>query len=142
MAITRRQFLKRGGLVTAGSLLGPGLFGNALMRQAYAALETNGIPFVNTYPYKPDSPHASVGFDNRAASRQMVDYLIDLGHRDFAIMVGFQKDKSRIFCNCHGAYDLNGRNISGPPPRPLTPFKVNLASKGAGQPDAIVISKA
>jgi len=33
-----------------------------------------------------------VGFDNRAAARQIVDYLIDLGHRDFAIMVGFQKD--------------------------------------------------
>ena len=58
-------------------------------------------------------------------------------------VVGYQKDQSRIFCNCHGgAYDLNGRNISGPPPRPLTPFKVNLASKGAGQPAAIVISKA
>jgi cytochrome b6-f complex iron-sulfur subunit len=58
-------------------------------------------------------------------------------------VVGYQKDKSRLFCNCHGgAYDLNGRNISGPPPRPLTPYKVNLASKGSGQPEAIVISKA
>lgn len=58
-------------------------------------------------------------------------------------VVGFQKDKARMFCNCHGGtYDLNGRNIAGPPPRPLTPFKVNLASKGAGQPATIVISKA
>ncbi len=46
MAITRRQFLKRGGLVTAGSLLGPGLFGNGLMQQAYAALEANDRYFV------------------------------------------------------------------------------------------------
>ena len=30
MAITRRQFLKRTGLATAGTLLGPSLFGNAL----------------------------------------------------------------------------------------------------------------
>lgn len=30
-----------------------------------------------------------------------------------------------IWCSCHnGKYDLNGRNISGPPPNPLTPFKV------------------
>ncbi len=58
-------------------------------------------------------------------------------------IVGFQKDKTRIFCNCHGGqYDMNGRNVGGPPPRPLTPFKVNLASKGAGQPATIVISKA
>ena len=58
-------------------------------------------------------------------------------------IVGFQKDKTRIFCNCHGGqYDMNGRNVGGPPPRPLTPFKVNLASKGAGQPPTVVISKA
>jgi Rieske Fe-S protein len=32
-----------------------------------------------------------------------------------------------IWCACHnGKYDLNGRNISGPPPRPLTPLKVNI----------------
>ncbi len=46
MAITRRQFIKRGGLVTAGTLLGPQLFGNSLMRQAYAALEDNDRYFV------------------------------------------------------------------------------------------------
>lgn len=46
MAISRRQFLKRGGLVGAGTLLGPGLFGNGLLRQAYAALETNNRYFV------------------------------------------------------------------------------------------------
>jgi cytochrome b6-f complex iron-sulfur subunit len=58
-------------------------------------------------------------------------------------IVGYQKDKTRVFCNCHGGvYDLNGRNIGGPPPRPLTPYKVNLASKGAGQPPTVVISKA
>ena len=57
-------------------------------------------------------------------------------------IVGYQKDKSRIYCNCHGGtYDLNGRNVAGPPPRPLTPFKVNLVAKG-GQPSTIVISKA
>jgi Rieske Fe-S protein len=58
-------------------------------------------------------------------------------------IVGYQKDKTRIYCNCHGGvYDLNGRNVAGPPPRPLTPYKVNLATKGAGQPPAVVISKA
>jgi Rieske Fe-S protein len=32
-----------------------------------------------------------------------------------------------IWCACHnGRYDLNGLNISGPPPRPLTQFKVNV----------------
>lgn len=32
--------------------------------------------------------------------------------------VAFEGD--RIYCNCHGGtYDLEGRNIAGPPPRPL-----------------------
>lgn len=31
-----------------------------------------------------------------------------------------------LWCACHnGKYDLDGRNISGPPPRPLEPFPVN-----------------
>ena len=37
--------------------------------------------------------------------------------------VGFQGDK--IFCNCHGGtYNLDGKNISGPPPKPLTELGV------------------
>lgn len=36
MAITRRQFLRRTGAATAGALLGPGLFGNPLLRRALA----------------------------------------------------------------------------------------------------------
>ena len=57
-------------------------------------------------------------------------------------VVGYQKDRSRIWCNCHGgSYDLTGRNIGGPPPRPLTPYKVNLVAK-AGGASTIVVSKA
>jgi uncharacterized protein (DUF1501 family) len=41
MAITRRQLIKRGGLVTAGTLLGPRFFGQSWMRNAFAALEDN-----------------------------------------------------------------------------------------------------
>src|SRR5262249_9746168 len=33
-------------------------------------------------------------------------------------------DLQRVWCPCHnGQYDLNGRNISGPPPRPLELFE-------------------
>jgi Rieske Fe-S protein len=32
-----------------------------------------------------------------------------------------------IWCACHnGLYDLEGRNVSGPPPRPLEPFIVHV----------------
>lgn len=58
-------------------------------------------------------------------------------------IVEYQKDASRIFCNCHnGIYDLTGRNIGGPPPHPLDQYTVNLEARGAGQPMTIVVSRA
>jgi cytochrome b6-f complex iron-sulfur subunit len=41
--------------------------------------------------------------------------------------VQYRDDLQQIWCACHnGIYDENGRNISGPPPRPLEVFQVNL----------------
>ena len=58
-------------------------------------------------------------------------------------VVEFQKPESRIWCNCHaGQYDLTGRNVAGPPPRPLTPYKVDLVAGTGGNPGSVVVSKA
>jgi cytochrome b6-f complex iron-sulfur subunit len=39
--------------------------------------------------------------------------------------VQYRGDVRQIWCACHnGFYDLNGRNIAGPPPRPLENFEV------------------
>ena len=36
-------------------------------------------------------------------------------------------DEKIFFCPCHlGKYDENGKNIAGPPPRPLDQFKVTI----------------
>lgn len=44
-----------------------------------------------------------------------------------ACTVQYREDFEHIWCACHdGHYDLNGMNIKGPPPRPLTPYKVNI----------------
>jgi Rieske Fe-S protein len=41
--------------------------------------------------------------------------------------VQYRKDVQQVWCACHnGMYDLNGRNISGPPPRPLEKFQVHI----------------
>jgi len=52
--------------------------------------------------------------------------------------VQYRPDISHIWCACHnGHYDLNGKNVEGPPPRPLDTFVVNargnqiVVSKGA-----------
>ena len=46
--------------------------------------------------------------------------------------VEFQPAQNRIHCACHGGvYDPHtGKNVSGPPPRPLTPYKVLVAANG------------
>lgn len=42
-------------------------------------------------------------------------------------IVQFRKDYGQIYCACHnGRYDLNGRNVSGPPPAPLKRFGVTI----------------
>ena len=39
--------------------------------------------------------------------------------------VQYRHDLGIIWCACHnGQYDLTGRNIGGPPPRPLDPYRV------------------
>jgi Rieske Fe-S protein len=41
--------------------------------------------------------------------------------------VQYRDDLRQVWCACHnGRYDLNGRNISGPPPRPLEGFEVQV----------------
>ena len=41
--------------------------------------------------------------------------------------VQYRDDLRQVWCACHnGKYDLNGRNVSGPPPRPLEDFEVQV----------------
>ena len=52
--------------------------------------------------------------------------------------VQYRADLHEIWCPCHnGKYDLNGRNVSGPPPRPLTEFNVHIQGE-----DIVVVRNA
>lgn len=53
-----------------------------------------------------------------------------------ACTVQYRPDLHRIWCACHdGQYDINGRNVAGPPPRPLEAYDVNVKD------DDIVITR-
>ena len=107
------QELRQARLLVERGAEGLVLVGHSHSPDLYAALERHGIPSVNTYSYLPNSRHASIGFDNRAASRQMADYLLDLGHRDFALIVGYRKDNDRVKDRVDGALEaIAGRGIS------------------------------
>ncbi len=59
----------------------------------------------------------------RTAADQLVAYSAVCTHLDCTVQ--YRKDFGVIWCACHnGKYDLTGRNISGPPPRPLDEFRV------------------
>lgn len=58
-------------------------------------------------------------------------------------IVEYRSADRMIWCNCHnGGYDLTGRNVTGPPPRPLTPYVVHQIAGNAGQPATLVVAKA
>jgi Rieske Fe-S protein len=51
-------------------------------------------------------------------------------------IVQYRSDLSEIWCACHnGHFNLNGKNVAGPPPKPLEEYTVNVRS------DQIVVSK-
>ena len=51
-------------------------------------------------------------------------------------IVQYRPDIKHIWCACHnGHYSVDGKNISGPPPRPLEEYKVNMRGED------IVVSK-
>jgi Rieske Fe-S protein len=50
--------------------------------------------------------------------------------------VQYDPGERSIICACHGGqFDLNGKNIAGPPPKPLAAYSVNVRG------DEIVVSK-
>lgn len=56
--------------------------------------------------------------------------------------VRYRPTQEDIFCPCHdGIYDLNGKNVSGPPPRPLEEYKVTLRGE-LGKEEIVVSRKA
>jgi len=50
--------------------------------------------------------------------------------------VQYRSDVREVWCACHnGFYDLNGRNVAGPPPRPLESYAVHING------DDVVVSR-
>ncbi|MBI3579550.1 MAG: Rieske (2Fe-2S) protein [Ignavibacteriales bacterium] len=59
----------------------------------------------------------------RTANDELHAFSATCTHLDCTVQ--FRKDMGLIWCACHnGKYDLNGRNVAGPPPRPLDDFRV------------------
>ena len=70
----------------------------------------------------------------RTADGELRAFSATCTHLDCTVQ--YRKDMGTIWCACHnGTYDLNGRNISGPPPKPLEEYDVKVVN------EEIVITK-
>jgi LacI family transcriptional regulator len=83
-----RALIERGidGLVLLGTTHHPSVF---------QMIRANRVPYVLTWALDPNDQHPCVGFDNRAAAIRLVDYLLDIGHREFAMISGHTAQNER-----------------------------------------------
>jgi cytochrome b6-f complex iron-sulfur subunit len=137
----KRDFLKwilGGGLVAfAGSVLYPILA--YLKPPAQGEVEVSSVKVGKLADIPKDSGQI-VKFGSkpviliRTAAGDLRAFSATCTHLDCTVQ--YRKDFGLIWCACHnGKYDLNGRNISGPPPRPLEEYRVIM------QDDEVFVSK-
>ena len=129
---TKREFLKfiLGGslLAWAGAILYPVLA--YLKPPAQAEAEVTSVKAGKLSEIPMDSG-SIVRFGTkpvillRSAKGELHAFSATCTHLDCTVQ--YRKDFGLIWCACHnGKYDFNGRNVSGPPPRPLDEYKVNV----------------
>jgi Rieske Fe-S protein len=138
---SKRDFLKwvlSGGLVAfAGSVLYPLLV--YLKPPAQGEVEVSSVKVGKLADIPKDSGQI-VKFGSkpvillRTAAGDLRAFSATCTHLDCTVQ--YRKDFGLIWCACHnGKYDLNGRNVSGPPPRPLDEYRVVV------QGEEVLVSK-
>jgi LacI family transcriptional regulator len=96
------------------------LVGCSHAEKLYERLEKTGVPYVQTWTLDPGQAHPCVGFDNREAARRMASYLIDIGHREIALVIGLTEGNDRAAERAAGVRDaLSERGLPLPPDRYL-----------------------
>jgi len=106
-----RTLIERGvdGLVLLGTTHHPDI---------YRMIESHAVPYVLTWAFDESGDHPCVGFDNRAAAVRITNYLLDLGHRRFAMVSGITANNERAQERLVGVREaLAARNIDLPAAR-------------------------
>ena len=76
-------------------------------------LRTRNVTFINTWVYDPKSKAPCIGFDNRAAMARISSYLLELGHRDIAMVAGVTRHNDRASQRVEGVREtLASRSLS------------------------------
>ncbi|OGU17168.1 MAG: hypothetical protein A2X61_01810 [Ignavibacteria bacterium GWB2_35_12] len=137
----RRDFLKYvfGGSLVAWTLSVLYPIFSFLIPPKQAEVEVNSVKAGKVSDMEKDSG-AIVKFGNKpvilihTANGEFRAFSATCTHLDCTVQ--YRKDMGLIWCACHnGRYDLSGRNIAGPPPKPLVEYRVVI------QNEEILISK-
>ena len=132
MAETRRKFLN--------ALIGTGLVGwlASVLYPVFSFLKPPELPEATVSSLKwgaatdfPSGTSEIIKFGRspvlliRLDSGEFKAFEATCTHLDCTVQ--FRSEKKDIWCACHnGVYDLRGLNVSGPPPRPLSQYAVNI----------------
>lgn len=73
------------------------LVGNEHDEEIFDLAERADIPLITTYLHAIDSRFSSVGVDNKAASRRIIQHVVELGHRQIGVVTSptEQNDRTR-----------------------------------------------
>jgi LacI family transcriptional regulator len=98
-----RSLVERGvdGIVLVGAIHDP---------EVTRLLDATGTPYVNTWIYDGDRTAPCIGFDNRAAMARLTGYLLNLGHRRFAMIAGITDGNDRAAQRLAGVGDALAAN--------------------------------
>lgn len=94
------------------------LQGDSHLPEVYALLQRKGIAYINTWVYDAAATHPCCGFNNELTGHNLADYLLDLGHREIAMVAGVTAGNDRARNRIKGvAAALRARGLDLPPAR-------------------------
>ena len=144
-AFDRRRFLDAlltvGFVSTAAAIAYP--VGRYLVPPASGEPATESVVAARVKALRPNSAAifkfgSKPGIVVRTADGDVRAFSAVCSHLDCTVQ--FKSDTSQLWCACHnGTYDLGGNVVSGPPPRGLEKFVVNL--RGEPGQEEIVVSR-
>jgi LacI family transcriptional regulator len=81
------------------------LFGENQPDALFDLLKSQNVPYVITYTSGRDGTHTCIGFDNHAAATKLTEHLLELGHRNFAMVAHESHGNDRIQQRIAGVTD-------------------------------------
>jgi len=81
------------------------LVGDSHPVELYETLRVKDLPFVCTYVNRAPDGGGAVGFDNRAAGREVAQFLLDLGHRRIGMIAALTQGNDRASDRLEGVRD-------------------------------------